>query len=179
MPPRTVQGATFCCGHFDNHIEDYIKTFHDRLKTFSYHNYPTSSCHGGSPTLDDLLKDKSTTGEAKRFQPWAKVGRRMGHFKRGGPSDVNATKPHNLAPSCFSPGPMPGGTQLWHSVSYRRGQQLLLRWQQERQRCYGVFSPSLYKPSFRAIVRLHALPNNHPLFLHPAGLGIVGRGLPV
>lgn len=84
MPPRTVQGATFCCGHFDDHIEDYIKTFHDRLKTFSYHNYPTSSCHGGTPTLDDLLKDKSTTDVAKRFQPWAKVGQRAGDFEPDG-----------------------------------------------------------------------------------------------
>ena len=73
MPAKTVQGATFCCGHFDEHIESYIDKFHDRLKTFSYHNYPTSDCGKGTPTLDELLADKSTTGPAERFAPWAKV----------------------------------------------------------------------------------------------------------
>lgn len=73
MPKKFVQGATWCCHHFDEHIDAYLDAYHTSLATFSYHAYPTSHCHGGMPTLDELLDDKATAGEAARFAPWAKV----------------------------------------------------------------------------------------------------------
>lgn len=73
LPPGKIQGATWCCGRFDASVDTYIDTFYGNLSTFSYHRYPLSHCDGNDVTLDELLEDAATVGQADRVAPWAAV----------------------------------------------------------------------------------------------------------
>ena len=75
MPPRMVQGATYCSlsptdrGGFDSNISRYLSVAREELRSFSYHRYPTSHCSGHNTSIAALLSDHSTYGQLLRLGP--------------------------------------------------------------------------------------------------------------
>eukprot|EP01113_Clastostelium_recurvatum_P031015 TRINITY_DN3828_c0_g1_i3.p1 TRINITY_DN3828_c0_g1~~TRINITY_DN3828_c0_g1_i3.p1 ORF type:complete len:491 (+),score=81.63 TRINITY_DN3828_c0_g1_i3:92-1564(+) len=62
-----IQGGTWCCSYDWSKVwQEYIG--HEGasvLKTVSYHKYPIDACANHKPTLEDLMQDRATIGEAQ------------------------------------------------------------------------------------------------------------------
>jgi hypothetical protein len=82
MPPKIVQGATYCsfsnnpngrAYSFKSNVSRYLDRFGPKgaqeLKTFSYHRYPISHCGGSNVTQADLLADRSVVSQVAGLAP--------------------------------------------------------------------------------------------------------------
>ena len=66
MPPKMIQGATFCCLNpaYLLGLRSYAKRFRTSLKTVSYHRYAASHCDSPNLTAGALLERSASAGQA-------------------------------------------------------------------------------------------------------------------
>lgn len=68
VPYPRIQGAVYCCSHFDNELGAYTKKFASSgvLNSISYHHYPLSVCNKDPPvTIAELMADSAA--QSKNF----------------------------------------------------------------------------------------------------------------
>jgi hypothetical protein len=82
MPPKRVQGGTYCSiggdrGGFNGNVSRYLRTYAGELGSFSYHRYPTSHCSGSNATIGGLLAYKSSREQRKELEPYVAAAREL------------------------------------------------------------------------------------------------------
>lgn len=81
-PPRLFQGAVSCCKHaggdFFDGLQGYVQRNAPKLRSLSFHRYPTSRCNGSDPDLSTLLQPHASSGQAQVLVPLAEWCRDAG-----------------------------------------------------------------------------------------------------
>lgn len=82
LPPRTVQGAVFCCNNSDYNaaLANYTAVYAaaGTLASVSYHRYALGGCGGKPVSLDELLADGAVDNVAAYVAPFAAEARAAG-----------------------------------------------------------------------------------------------------
>eukprot|EP01121_Diplochlamys_sp_Union-15-3_P017437 TRINITY_DN6133_c0_g2_i1.p1 TRINITY_DN6133_c0_g2~~TRINITY_DN6133_c0_g2_i1.p1 ORF type:complete len:488 (+),score=105.79 TRINITY_DN6133_c0_g2_i1:32-1495(+) len=79
MPKPRIQGATFCCDKtFNDQLPGYITKYRSLLRSVSFHRYPEDHCNGHEASLDVLLEDRSSSGQAEMVRSWAATAKSVG-----------------------------------------------------------------------------------------------------
>ena len=76
-----LQGGTFCCRQeFLDAQPLLMEQFRGYLRSWSFHRYPTSTCKHSTTSIEALLSDRASDGQASLVQDWANYAQTKLHI---------------------------------------------------------------------------------------------------